>query len=102
MRLATLLLLALPAFAGDERSPFEMVRFQGQEPHVQVKGKWYELVSLDKISKEQIVAGCKAMDAEKWDKRFCEDLIAVLSRLGAQPKSSVQLVLKDLKSEVVS
>ncbi|MEE8107158.1 MAG: S41 family peptidase [Planctomycetota bacterium] len=100
MRLATLFLLTLPALAGgaDERSPFEMVRFEGQDPQVQIKGKWYELVSLDKIPKERIIAGCKAMDAGKWDKRFCEDLIAVLNRLGAQPKSSVQLVLKDLKS----
>ena len=36
MRLATLLLFVLPALAGgDERSPFEMVRFEGQDPQVQ-------------------------------------------------------------------
>jgi len=100
MRLATFLLFVLPALARgiDERSPFEMVRFAGEDPQVQVKGRWYELVSLDKIPKARILAGCKQLDADKWDKRFCEDLIAVLNLLGAQPGASVRLVLKDFES----
>ena len=63
MRLATLFLFVLPALAGgDERSPFEMVRFKGEDPQVQLKSKWFEFVSLDGVPKDRIIACAKAMD----------------------------------------
>jgi len=79
-------------------SPFEGVRWRAEIPEVKVKGQWFELVSLNDLSAAQIVAGCKDADLDRWQKRFAEDLVAVLRKMGHDPGTSVTLTLKDLQS----
>jgi hypothetical protein len=79
-------------------SPFEDVRWRDEIAEVKVEGQWFELVSLNDLTAAQIVAGCKDADRDKWQKRFSEDLVAVLRRMGHDPGTGVTLTLKDLQS----
>ena len=84
--------------SGAKLSPFEAIRWQDTTPQVQVKDIWYELVSLDDIPSEKIVSFCQSIDKKDWQKRFDEDLPAVLFRMGHESGDNVKLVVKDLKS----
>lgn len=79
-------------------SPFEAVQWKGTTPHVQVGGKWYELLSMDGLSAAQIVARCQALDPEHWQKRFEEDLVEVLMRTGHPIGDRTMLEVKDLET----
>jgi hypothetical protein len=88
-----------PASAQDDKvSPFSMVRWKGETPEVQVDGSWYGLVSIDGVKTETILAHCKSAYGDRWAKRFCEDLVEVLSTMGHAPEATVALVLTDLRS----
>jgi hypothetical protein len=91
---AFLLLLTLPALAADKLSPFTEVVFEGDTPFVRFEGKWYELLELDGLKAERIVKFCKRTYDRKWDKRFAEDLVEVLEKMGQRPARSVRLVLR--------
>lgn len=79
-------------------SPFEAVQWKGTTPQVQVRGKWYELVSMDGLSSAQIVARCQALDERHWQKRFEEDLVEVLMRTGHPIGDRTMLEVKDLET----
>lgn len=79
-------------------SPFEAVRWRGQTPQVQVQGKWYELMAMNGLSANQIVALCQALDDANWQKRFEEDLVEVLMRAGYRIGNRATLELKDLET----
>jgi len=79
-------------------SPFEAVRWRGQTPQVQVRGKWYEFVAMNGLSANQIVALCQALDNANWQKRFEEDLVEVLMRTGYRIGNRATLELKDLET----
>ena len=81
--------------ARGQRSPFEAVQWDGTTPNVQVRGKWYELVSMDGLSSAQIVARCQALDPQHWKKRFEEDLEEVLTRTGHPIGDHTMLEVKD-------
>ncbi|MFB3065820.1 MAG: hypothetical protein ACE10D_04820, partial [Planctomycetota bacterium] len=89
---------AAPAVAGDyeKRAPFTAVRWEGSAPVIQVQGKWHRLRSLDGIEAEAIVVFCKKTYGDRWQKRFVEDLVEVLSRMGHKPGETVKLVLADV------
>ena len=76
-------------------SPFEAVRWEGSTPHVQVGGKWYELLSIDGLSAAQVVARCQVLDSSQWKKRFEEDLVEVLARTGHPIGDQTMLEVKD-------
>ena len=82
-------------------SPFQAVRWRGDVPQVRVGGTWYELLKLDGLPAAKIVATCKVLDDDAWQKRFEEDLVAVLTSMGDKPGDSATLVLKDPSSEKV-
>jgi C-terminal processing protease CtpA/Prc len=82
-------------------SPFQAVRWRGDVPEVRVGGTWYELLKLDGLPAKKIVATCKVLDDDAWQKRFEEDLVAVLTSMGDKPGDSATLVLKDPSSEHV-
>lgn len=79
-------------------SPFEGVQWKDTRPNVQVRGKWYELVSMDGLSAAQIIAQCRAMDSRNWQKRFEEDLVEVLARTGHPIGDRTMLEVKDLET----
>src|SRR3954469_4149655 len=80
--------------AGPFISPFHAVRWNDATPQVQVEGVWYELVSLNDLPADQILAWCTELDATDWQKRFEEDLPEVLSREGHAAGTSVKLALR--------
>ena len=49
----------------------------------------------------QILEFCHKTYAARWEKRFAEDLVEVLSGMGKTVGSSVNLVLKDLDNDKV-
>ncbi|HEX3357704.1 MAG TPA: hypothetical protein VHS31_12105 [Tepidisphaeraceae bacterium] len=83
---------------GPKLSPFSAVRWQETTPQVQVNGTWYELIALNDLPVAQIVNFCQQIDSKDWQKRFQEDLPAVLMLMGTDPGTSVNLALKDLQS----
>jgi len=81
---------------GPRVSAFQGVRWSGLTPQVNVNGTWYELISLDDFSAEQLISFSQHADPQDWKKRFEEDLPAVLILAGHEPGPSVNLKLKDL------
>lgn len=88
----------LPSKAFPKKSPFAAVRWQDSLPEVRVGEEWFQFVSLDGITAEDIVTFSKRFSEEEWQKRFEEDLVEVLVRMGHVPKDSVRLVVRRLSS----
>jgi CubicO group peptidase (beta-lactamase class C family) len=84
------------AFA--KKSPFAAVRWQQSQPEVKVGDEWFELISLDDVPTTEILAFSKQEHGEKWQKRFEEDLIELLSRMGHPPGDAVKLTVESLSS----
>src|SRR5690606_33621851 len=83
----------LPGDVFPKRSPFAAVRWQNVQPEVRVGEDWFQLVSIDGVPAGEIVTYCRKNYGERWQKRFEEDLVEVLSRMGHQPKNTVELVV---------
>jgi hypothetical protein len=81
---------------GPRVSAFQGVRWNSQTPQVNVNGKWYELVSFNDLSADQLISFSQQADPQDWKKRFEEDLPAVLILAGHEPGPAVNLKLKDL------
>jgi hypothetical protein len=79
-------------------SPFTEVRYSDAKAIVRVRGERYELVSLDDIEAGKILQSAKEQFGNLWQKRFAEDLVDVLARMGHRPKSAVKLQLRNLKT----
>lgn len=82
-------------------SPFTQVSCHDDNVVVVFSGKRYELISIDELPATQIFEFCQKTYAARWEKRFAEDLVEVLSGMGKTVGSSVNLVLKDLDTEKV-
>lgn len=100
--LLLVLLLVAPAEAGDyeKAAPWNGVRFVGEGVEVRVDDAWHELISIDGLATKEILAFVKEEYGSKWQKRFGEDLVEVLSRMGKAPGGSVALVLRKGGAEV--
>ncbi len=83
----------------DKKSPFAAVRWQESQPEVKVGDKWFTLVSLDDLPASEIVAFSQRTFGDLWQKRFEEDLVEVLTRMGHEPEDTVQLVVMPLESQ---
>jgi hypothetical protein len=81
-----------------KKSPFAAVRWQVTEPEVQVDDEWFKLVSLNDLPASKIVAFSQRTYGDKWQKRFEEDLVELLTRMGHPPQNTVKLVLQRLTS----
>ncbi len=81
-----------------EVSPFEMVRWEKGEPQVRVDGRWFELIKLNGLTRAEVIDACRKLDRERWQKRFCEDLVAALATVGKRLGQRDELVLRDVKS----
>ena len=85
---------ALPSQAFSKKSPFNAVRWQDSQPEVRISEEWYQLVSIDGVPTKDILTFCRRTYEGKWRKRFAEDLVEVLIRMGHEPKDTVQLVVR--------
>ncbi len=81
-----------------ERSPFAAVRWQQVQPEVQVGDEWFKLVSLDGLPASEIVAFSRRSYGDRWQMRFEEDLVQLLTNLGHPPQDKVTLVVQSLKT----
>ncbi len=75
-------------------APFTGVRWEDNQPIVCVYGKWSSLLSIDGVSSRQIMEFADKQYGGKAQKRFAEDLIEVLTKMGRQPDWHVSLELK--------
>jgi CubicO group peptidase (beta-lactamase class C family) len=87
-----------PAADFPRKSPFAGVRWQQSQPEVQIGGEWVKLVSLDDVSAAEIVTFSQQTYGSKWQKRFEEDLVELLTRMGHPPQDTVKLVVQSLAS----
>ena len=81
-----------------KRAPFSGVRWEGNSPVVKIGEEWLTLVSLDGIPVEDIVAFSRWTYVDKGRKRFEEDLVEVLTRMGHPPQDTVTLVVRSQTS----
>ncbi len=77
-----------------KESPFTAVRWADTEPEVEVNGEWFVLMSLNGIPADEIVAFSQRTYGTLWRKRFEEDLVELLSRMGHAPDITVDLELQ--------
>jgi RNA polymerase sigma factor (sigma-70 family) len=85
-------------------APFTGVRWPGLTPQVQVNGTWYQLVAVNDIPVEQIIPvaqqryGYAQVDRGRvaWQKEFGENIVAILTRMGHKPGTTVKLQLTTL------
>ena len=99
MRILFLLAVAAQDYA--KLSPFEATRWKEDRPEVRVAGSWYALEALNGHAADRIVRFCKDTYGRRWQKRFDEDLVEVLSRMGHPPGKTVTLRVKALDSREV-
>jgi CubicO group peptidase (beta-lactamase class C family) len=81
-----------------KKSPFAAVRWQQAQPEVKVGQEWFKLVSLDDLPATEIVAFSQRTFDNRWRKRFEEDLVELLTRMGHEPKETVRLEVSPLES----
>jgi CubicO group peptidase (beta-lactamase class C family) len=97
-------LCAAAFFAGQtsagypKRAPYTGVRWEGYKPIVQIGEDWFTLVSVDGIATSDIVGFSRRTYRDKWQMRFEEDLVEVLTKMGHEPKHAVRLVVSPLGS----
>ena len=77
-------------------APFDGLRWNSEDPEVMVDKTWYQLVSIDGVKKSAILSFCKKTWRGRWQKRFSEDLVEVLSRMGHPPGKAVDLGVRAL------
>src|SRR5437879_2809596 len=77
-------------------SPFEAVRWKDSMPEVQVTGVWYELLAINDVAAKDIVAFIKKREgAALLQKRFGEDLVEMMSKMGHELGEKVDLKVRD-------
>lgn len=96
--IATAVLVGRVAVEYPKRAPFSGVRWEGNRPVVRIGQEWFRLVSLDDVGAEEIVGYCWKTYLDRWQKRFEEDLVEVLTRMGHPPADTVTLVVQSLTS----
>lgn len=95
-----------------KRSPFAAVRWDGMEEHgrpeVRLGGgwpgledDWFVLVSIDHFSAVELVKFCQETFPNRWQKRFEEDLVEAMTRMGRPPDGTVLLVLGALEGDEI-
>ncbi len=79
-------------------TPFEALRWLGDSPQVQVQSTWYGLVAINDLRSGYIIGFCQQAEGRTWRKRFSEDLVDVLTRMGSPANGSVNLTLRELET----
>ncbi|GAA4453126.1 hypothetical protein [Novipirellula rosea] len=75
-------------------APFTGVRWQDERPQIEIDDRWYELVAIDGVKASEIVEYCEWRYLGLSHKRFEEDLVEVLTRMGHPLGETSELTLK--------
>ncbi len=79
-------------------SPFTGLRWKGEVPEARLRGTWYRVVAIDGVAVEEILAHAKQAHGRKWQRRFAEDLVQLMTEMGKAPGERVSLDLIKLKT----
>lgn len=79
-------------------SPFTGLRWKGDVPEARVQDEWYRVVAIDGVPVEDILAHAKTAHGGRWQRRFAEDLVQLLTEMGRAPGPAVSLDLVHLAS----
>jgi hypothetical protein len=96
--IAAVVLVSQAAVEYPKRAPYSGIRWEEDKPVVKIGQQWFTLVSLDGIAAEDIVAFSRRTYLDKWRKRFEEDLVEILTRMGHPPQDTVTLEVQSLTS----
>lgn len=92
--------LPVPLFGSwFEGAPFEEVRWVHDTPQVRLRERWYGLVAIEDLKAAYIIGFCQQHTEGRWRKRFSEDLVQVINRLGLWHIHDVDLTLRDLETD---
>jgi hypothetical protein len=78
------------------RAPFEAVRWSAGATHCRLDGAWFLLDGIDDVSSVELLAFCEETWPGQARKRFGEDLVEALTRMGRAPGDTVVLALRTL------
>lgn len=81
-------------------APYSGVRWENDRPIVRVRDKWSPLVSIDGLPIDRIIDFAQKEFGNKARKRFGEDLVELLSKMGHEPKWEVTLGLETKDGQV--
>ena len=79
-------------------SPFRAIRWKVDLPEVKVEQEWYELLAIDDLTTKEMLDFSRQTYGDDWRKRFEEDLVELLIKMGHDPGTSVKLDLQQLDS----
>lgn len=80
-------------------APYPAIRWSAEQPEVELDGAWFRLDAIDGSTSHDIVGFAKWKWPDIWQKRFEEDLVEVLTKMGKPPKTLVALDLVDLATQ---
>ncbi len=80
--------------APDKSAPFTAVKWENELPVVRIDNDWFSLEKLDKTDIKSIIEYCKKEYDDNYQKRFSEDLVEVLKKMGMTPGLHVEMELK--------
>lgn len=81
-------------------APYTGVRWENDRPIVQVRNKWSPLASINGLPIDRIMEFAQKEFGNKARKRFGEDLVELLSKMGHEPKWEVNLGLDTKDGQV--
>ncbi len=80
-------------------APYSGIRWTGDGlPEVRIDGQWYALRSIDGLSVDDLIVFAKKQYGGRWEKRFNEDIVQVLSEMGHPPGRTASLVVRHLET----
>lgn len=85
--------------AGDypKLAPYAAIRWEGDQPIVEIDDAWFKLLSIDNLLVADILAHSRRTYGNLWQKRFEEDLAELLASMGHKPDGTVRLVVQPLE-----
>ncbi len=77
-------------------APWTEVRWENDQPFVEIKNQWHTLLSIDGKPVAEVMAFARQQFGSKAQKRLAEDLVELLTKMGHQPKWEVTLDLENI------
>jgi len=75
-------------------APFTGVRWEQDQPIVRVQATWSQLLSINSVPTSEIMEFANKTYRSQAHKRFAEDIVEVLTKMGHQPDWQVTLELR--------
>lgn len=92
------LLTSLPEEDYPKRSPFSELRWSDSRPEARIGGTWYAVHAVNGVPIDDILSFCEKNWPNKVRRRFVEDLVEVLSKMGKAPGASTTIDVTNLET----